>query len=392
MKRNQLKLKGSLMRKLLPAALILLSFSSCKKTERDPRIVLDTDYKDEILAGRDAMRVYLISNAPGASVSVSIDGKTVWSEGLGFANKELQAPARPETKYRIGRTSQMFTGMLIAKLQEEGKLDVNKSFYDYVPNYPKKQYDFTPLNLGTYTAGFPESDENELLRHSEIKSLKEYIKSAAEDTLAYPPNKYFAINDYGTCLLGIMAENIGQKSYAKLVKETLLDTLGLDETTLDLPAYLIDNRATPYHLNFIAQLINAPEVNQLFMAPAYGYLSTADDLNKVGQLLLKKEFFSKESYDLFFTRQKLDNGFETNFGFLWNVYKDFAGRTVYVQEGSTIGGSSFLAIFPEQKLVISICTNIKNTSESLPSGKIAKIFLDRIDPQEAEKQAPPKAE
>ncbi len=381
-----------MMRTFLPIALILLSFSSCKKTQRDPRIVLNRDYKDEILAGRDAMRIFLIGNAPGVSISVSVDGETVWSEGLGYANQELKAPARPETKYRIGRTSQMFAGMLIAKLQEEGKIDVNKSFYDYVPNYPKKQYDFTPLNLATYTAGFPESNENILLHYDKYKNLKEYIESAAKDTLVYPPNMYYAVNDYGTCLLGIMAETVEKKSYTKMVKEMLLDTLGLTETVIDNPSYLIDNRATPYHTNFIAQMINCPYVDSRFMAPAYGYLSTADDLNKVGQLILNKEFFMEETYDMMFTRKKLDNGFETNFGFLWNVYTDNDGRTVYIQEGSTVGGSSFLAIFPEQKLVIAICANIQNSTETMPSGKIAKIFLDRVDPRTPEQPAEKKKE
>lgn len=392
MKGKHLKLKDSLLKTILPVALILLSFYSCKKKTVDPRIVLDREYKKEILAGRDALRVYLIGSETGISVSVSVDGKTVWSEGYGFANKELKAPARPETKYRIGRTSQIFPAMLIAKLQEEGKVDVNESFSKYVPNYPAKQWDFTPYNLGTHSAGFPETDFNLVQNKQDYKSLKEFIQATEKDSLLYKPDQYFAVSDYDPCLLGILAETIGQKSYPKLVKEMLLDTLGLNETELDSPAPIIAYRSTPYHRNFIAQVTNAPEIDSRFIAPAYGYLSTADDLNKLGQLLMNKEFFSEESYKLFFTPNVLDGGYETNIGFGWNIYTDRQGRKVYIQEGSTVGGSSFLAIFPDQKLVVSICTNLADNSESVPSGKIAQLFLDKIDPKTPEVPAAKKEE
>ena len=369
------------MKSILAFVFILFSFYSCKKHYSDPRVVLDREYKNEIIAGRKAMSIYLMTNAPGASVSVSIDGKTVWSEGLGYANKELKAPARPATKYRIGQSSKMFAAMLIAKLQEEGKLNVDSSFYTYIPDFPKKQWDFSVSDLGTNSAGFPETHLEALLNKNNYKDLKEYVHATENDSLAYPPNAYFATSDYGTCLLGVVAETLYQKSYPKLVQHMLLDTLGLKETVLDSPSYLIDNRSSSYYQNFIAQIINAPEIDSRFMAPAYGYLSTADDLNKLGQIVLNKTFFSETSYELFLTPRKLNNGYESNFGFGWSVFTDRDGRKVYIQQGNSIGGSSFLAIFPELKLVVSLCTNLADNSGSLPAGKITQLFLDKLDPK-----------
>lgn len=380
MKRGNQSKQSKLSQRILPIALVLLTLASCSKKQHDPRIVLNTDYKNEILKGRDALRVYLVGGNYGASVSVSIDGQTVWSEGMGYANSELKSPAKPETKYRIGRSSQMFAAMLTARLQEAGKLNVKDSFRKYVPDYPEKQYDFSIYNLGTHSAGFPETDNHLLLNKDNLTDLKAYIQATEHDTLVYPPNEYYAVNDYGPCMLGILAETVGKKAYPKLVKEMLLDTLGLNETVLDNPTVITENRAAPYYRNFVAQVVNAPAIDARFVAPAYGYLSTADDLNKLGQILMKKEFFSDESYDLFFTKNTLNNGYVSEFGFGWNIYEDRQGRKVYIQQGATIGGTSFLAIFPDQKLVISLCTNIEDSTESLPTGKIAQLFLDKIDP------------
>lgn len=368
------------------AMAVIFAISSCTAKKTNPRVVLNKAYKNEIIAGREAARLYfLTSSVPGMSVSVSLNGETIWSEGMGYASKELLAPATPETKFRIGGTSRMFTTFLIARLQEEGKLKTYESFYRYVPEYPKKQWDFTLYQLGLHTAGFPEDKEADLLKKSELyRTLKEYVKSLSNDTLVYKPDTYFMISDYGPSLLGILAEEITQKKFPVLMKEMILDTLGLDETILDQPLYLIENRSQTYYQNYIAQLMNAPEIDPGFCAPAQGFLSTADDLNKAGQAVLDTAFFSRESLDLFFTRHKLEGGYEMNMGFGWWSIKDSQDRSLYAQIGSTIGGSSMLLVFPDQRLVVSVCSNLSDDSSKLPAQEIAEIFLKKIDPRESD--------
>jgi len=361
---------------------ILLSAYSCSTRKKNQRIILDRTYKNEILESREAVKVhFLTSSAPGISVSVSINGKTIWSEGMGYANKELLAPAKPETKYRIGGTSRMFTSFLIAKLQQEGKLNVNHSFYEYIPDFPKKQWDFTPYQLGVHSAGFPEDSTDDLFKQSKTyNTLKDYVKGFSNDSLLYKPDTYFMISNHGPCLLGILAEEVTQKKFSALMEDVILDTLGLDETVIDHPLYLIENRSHTYYQNYIAQMMNAPAIDLSFCTPAQGFLSTADDLNKAGQIVLDSAFFDQESRELFFTRHKLGDH-ETNIGFGWLIFKDEQDRQMYAQIGSTMGGSSMLLIYPDYKLVVSICSNLSDDEGRLPAEQIAKIFLKKIDPR-----------
>lgn len=367
-------------------AIVLTSLLSCsEKTES--RRVLNKNYKNEILEGRQAFRVYLISSSvPGMSVSVSVDGKTVWSEGIGFASKELQAPVIPETKFRIGGTSRMLTAFLIARLQQEGKLKVSDSFYKYIPDFPRKQWDFSVCQLVTHSAGFAEENNDQLLKLSkDYATLKDYVKAFSNDSLQYRPDSYFMLSDYGFCLLGIMAEEITQKKFQTLMKEMVLDTLGLEETTVDNPFYLINQRAQPYYQNYIAQLMNAPSVDLGFCAPSKGFLSTADDLNKAGQAILDTTVFNGESLDLFVTPHKLGD-YETNLGFGWWIFRDQEGRTFYAQTGSTVGGSSMLLVYPDTRLVVSICSNIAEEPGRMPGEQIAQIFLKKLDPRKTEEK------
>jgi serine beta-lactamase-like protein LACTB len=386
MKQKQLVLSHMPVKVCLFIFVILISISSCSTRKRNPRVILRKAYKNEILEGREAMRIHFItSSVPGMSVSVSINGETVWSEGMGYANKELQAPAEPETKYRIGGVSRMFTTFLVAKLQEEGKLKINDSFYSYLPDFPRKQWNFTLYQLGAHTAGFPEGNTDELYKQSKsYTTLRDYVKGHSADSLLYEPDTYFMVSDYGSCLLGILAEEVAQKKFASLMKAMILDTLSLDETSFDHPLYLIDNRSQNYYQNYIAQMMNAPAIDLSFCAPAQGILSTADDLNKAGQAVMDTVFFSQESRKLFFTRHKLAGERETNAGFGWWVVQDNQDRTMYAQLGSTLGGSSMLLIYPDQKLVVSICSNVSDETGRLPAEQIARIFLKKIDPRESD--------
>lgn len=379
----------------LPLLFIVFSLFSCSKKHQEGLPPLyNKSYKQEIIDSRNDIKGYMFTNStPGLSVAVSINGELVWSEGIGLASKELRAPATRETKFRIGSTSQIFTCFLIAKQQEEGLVDVDTSFYDYVPKFPKKKYDFTPRMLGADVSGFPQFKESDLLTSQKIKTLREFIKKYEQDTLLFQPGEFYYQTAYSYGLLGILAEQVGKAPFSKLVKEMLLDTLKLENTILDYPSAIIPNRSDFYDHDYIARLINAPAVNLIPFAPALGFLSTADDLNKVGQILLAPGFLTKKSIELFYTPNKLLNGTQLNQSFGWISTKDNFNRMFIASMGSTVGGSASILVFPKQKLVVSVCSNIGDKNSQLPSMAIAQNFLKILDPQkepENEKKKQPR--
>ena len=370
---------------------VILSFSSCNKKKPANGPIYKKEFKQAILDSRQTLATHMVTGfTPGTSVCVSIDGEIVWSEGLGLASKELNAPVTRETKFRIGSSSQMFTTFLIAKMQEEGMLDLDDSFYDYIPDFPKKAFDFTPRMLGAQVAGFPEISSSQLLQMDKsIRTLKDYISEYENDSLGYEPNTYYHKSEYSLALLGILAEDLTEKSYSSLIKETILDTLKLENTTLDNQMNIIPNRSDAYHRDYIARLINAPKLNLTPVAPALGFLSTADDLNKAAQQILAPGFFNQESIDLFHTPYELSSGHELNSSFGWLVIQDRNGRKLLAQAGTTIGGTSVIAVYPEEKLVVSVCSNLGDEMTELPVLQIADNFLNQINPLPADTLAVP---
>ncbi|XP_063268378.1 serine beta-lactamase-like protein LACTB, mitochondrial [Prinia subflava] len=86
---------------------------------------------------------------PGILVGVSVDGKEVWSEGLGYADVENRVVCKPETVMRIASISKCLTMMAVAKLWEEGKLDLDAPVQKYVPEFPEKVYEGEKVTITT---------------------------------------------------------------------------------------------------------------------------------------------------------------------------------------------------------------------------------------------------
>ena len=69
---------------------------------------------------------------PGLVIGVSHNGKEVWTRGFGYANIEQLSPIHSESVMRIASISKSITMLLVAKLVEEGKLDLDKPINEYL--------------------------------------------------------------------------------------------------------------------------------------------------------------------------------------------------------------------------------------------------------------------
>lgn len=87
--------------------------------------------------------------APGLVVAVSVDGATVWADGFGYADVENSVQCSPNTVMRIASISKPITMTAVAKLWEEGKLDLDAPIQKYIPSFPVKTYDGEEVTITT---------------------------------------------------------------------------------------------------------------------------------------------------------------------------------------------------------------------------------------------------
>src|SRR2546425_154981 len=68
----------------------------------------------------------------GATIALIDDQQIVFVHGFGFADKKRRIPARPDTVYRAGSISKLFTAVATMQLAEQGRLDLDAPITKYL--------------------------------------------------------------------------------------------------------------------------------------------------------------------------------------------------------------------------------------------------------------------
>lgn len=106
---------------------------------------------------------------PGIAAAVSVNGKLVWREALGLADVENEVPMKPSHVLRVASISKVLTVTALAKLWEEGKVDLDKPVQEYVPSFPLKCWEKETVTITT----------RQILSH--LSGIRHYEKTAANE-------------------------------------------------------------------------------------------------------------------------------------------------------------------------------------------------------------------
>ena len=96
---------------------------------------------------------------PGALVALASSGEIVLSRAYGLANVELAVPVSDSTVFEIGSISKQFVAAAVMLLVEEGRLGLDESIHQHLPELPSEWYGATLRHLLTHTSGIPDYEE-----------------------------------------------------------------------------------------------------------------------------------------------------------------------------------------------------------------------------------------
>lgn len=358
----------------------LLCFISCKKEVDRSKNGYLSKYKKEISDCRKKLGIYLLTNdVPGMSVAVMHDNQVIWSEGVGFANKELDVVVTPDTKFRIGGGSKLYTGALLAKLMEEGKVDLTKNVRDYIPDLPEDKGQISLLQLAGQMSGIRPPTGKEFL-NSGYTTMENGMSVFMNDSLFYPTGQFVYESDFNYDLLGVALEKISGERFSKLLSNKLTDTLHLSSTVADDPVFIIPDRSDCYDRTSMAQLVRAASIDNRHRMASSGLLSSSLDLATMMNEYLFPKYFKKETVDKIIEPIAVNNETPGKYGLGPIISFDPKHQPVYICFGTTMGGSSCVAAYPNQKLVIAMVCNVNNEYDKLPVFEISDILLKRIAP------------
>jgi len=301
---------------------------------------------------------------PGMSITVMKNRKVLLQKGYGYANIETKSPVDPlKTIFRIASASKPIAATALALMVEENTLDLDTSFYRYVPYYPLKSYDFTIRQLAGHTAGIRGYKGKEYALNKAF-GIKEGIEIFKDDDLLFIPGSDYLYTSYDWVLVSLAMQERSSIPFSDYVEQSVLKPLALFDTNPELPDDKDKNRATFYTKKF-SGFVKAVPVNNQYKLAGGGYLSTTVDLAKFGQAYLDKKIAKEAVINQFITTQKIGD-IPTYYGLGWQTSLDNKGRPYFGHVGNGVGGYSNFFIYPQQNIVIALlinCTDPKVQSE-----------------------------
>ncbi|XP_054161613.1 serine beta-lactamase-like protein LACTB, mitochondrial isoform X2 [Oppia nitens] len=371
-----------------------------------------------------------INGIPGIVVGVSLRGQNVWVYSEGFADIENGVKCNDRTVMRIASISKSMTSALLAKLLQEGKLDLDQPISQYLTKdqfpdkfWDGKKVDITLRQLASHLGGIRHykkgnnnnnkntTDDYKLAEFSvpeyylkeTFPSVTESLKLFKDDPLVAKPGEKYNYTTFGYTLISAVIESqLNGEKFEKYLVKFLRNELGLEHTYLDQNDPIIYNRSHFYVKNENSgRMQNAPYVDNSYKWAGGGLLSNVYDLLKFGNIMLysykggtadgKPGFIRKDIVDQMWTpltNTRLD--WDTRwggYGLGWGVIRGTQSKFSYCSEpmfshifshtGGAIGASSVILIEPNNELVVTIITNLQQVGAIYEMGLyIAQQFTN----------------
>lgn len=306
------------------------------------------------------------TKVPGLSISISQKGQLIYSKGYGFADREKQIPVDPsKSKFRIGSVSKTLTAAGLARLYEEGKIDLDAPIQKYVPIWPDKGETITLRLLTGHLAGIRHYKGAEFMSRTKYEDVADGLSIFINDPLINKPGTEYSYSSYGWNLVSMGMENaaapqasfLSSKNFLSIMQQEVFDALNMENTVPDHADQAIANRTQFYQpSNGGAEI--APYVDNSYKWAGGGFVGTTEDLCKFGQAHMNAGYLKQSTLDEWMQSQKTTAGKETNYGIGWRTLKRPSGNIFYGHSGGSVGGSTFFMIHPETETVLAIVGNM----------------------------------
>jgi CubicO group peptidase (beta-lactamase class C family) len=312
-----------------------------------------------------------INHVPGVAVAVVRDGKVIKMKGYGLANLEWQQRVTPDTAFQIASSTKPFTGMLVMRLQEEGKLKLTDSVTRYLPNAPESWKAITLRHLIDHSAGIPDDVPNA------GTTLDEFVAAAQALPLAHAPG---ASSEYGIGGYKVLAKVIEVASgmpYPKALKHYVTGPLGIHADfeyisgSGDMRSFeVVPRRASVYEWTG-DHYRNFDFTYGALSYDAGGLLASASDIAKLALALDGGKFLRKEAMEEMWTPARLGDGKMNDFGAGWIVHEINGRKTVGHSGGPALAD---ILRYPDQKMTFVVLTNGKSLYPYLAQG-VSELYL-----------------
>jgi len=292
-------------------------------------------------------------NIPGVSFALIRDGKLVYHRTYGVKNTMTGQFVDDNTLFEAASVTKPVFAFAVERLAERGVIDLDKPLYEYLP-YKDIEYDeryklMTARHVLTHRTGFPNW---------------RWMNPDGKLNLKFTPGTAYNYSGEGFEYLKMVIEKITGKKVEQVLKEEVIDTVGLYHTFFSRNDSLRKMVAEGHYDGM-------PNYDELPQSPgmAYSMHTEAIIFTRFMQYMLEQKGLSAAMYDSILTKHS-----DFDFGNEKPRYPAYMGMSLEVREtpfGKTFGHGGnngdfkcHFEVYKDLKAGYVIFTN-SNTSDPL---------------------------
>jgi CubicO group peptidase (beta-lactamase class C family) len=279
---------------------------------------------------------------PGAVALIQRNGCAPHCIAVGHGDDEADVAFGPRSIVRIGSMTKPLISVLALMMMEEGRFRLSDTVTTWLPElarmrvltHPQAKLDdsmaakraITIEDLLTHRPGFGTA----LVAAGELGQAVQALSGGLGQRAQLVPDEWMSllatlplaaqpgetvINGFATDVLGVLLARVAGQALPELLRQRLLDPLGMDDTDFLVPAEKIDRLVPAYSVGWLSRkrlLIDHPSDSRFARMPAFpsgsgGLVSTAEDYLRFAQMMLaggildRTRLLSRKSVELMTT-------------------------------------------------------------------------------------------
>ncbi len=202
-----------------------------------------------VIRGEEHPRVSLATrmsqlNVNAVSIAVVRDRKLDWVRAYGFADKERNIAATPDTLFQAGSISKPIAALAALKRVDAGTLDLDRNVNEYVKSWQLPDNEFTVVhkvtvrNILNHTAGLTVWGFPGYSRDSKVPTTVEVLdgKGNTPPIRVYKqPDLSWRYSGGGYTILQLLLSDQSGLPFPALMRDTVLKPLQMNQSTYEQP-------------------------------------------------------------------------------------------------------------------------------------------------------------
>ena len=193
----------------------------------------------------------------GMVVYIDQAGKTPQYFTSGWHDRESKIPAKPDALFKIASISKLYDALAVTKLVSDGRLSLDKTIADYLPELSGKIENSDKITLRLmiqHRSGIPNFTDAPNFWATPTETFEESLALIQGKPANFEPDEDYEYSNTNYLLINkIMDDELGYENF-QFIQEEILTPLNLNNTFESLSEVNLEDVMSGYHVGYTSDL------------------------------------------------------------------------------------------------------------------------------------------